>query len=47
MLPCIEGYGIVVPALAEKAGISFLNQGNLVTWFGLLLLKEKEEDAVC
>ena len=41
MLPCIEGYGIVVPSLAEKAGISFMNEGNLVTWFGVLLLKEE------
>ncbi len=37
MIPCIEGYGIVVPLLAEKAGIVFDNGGNLVTWFGLLL----------
>ena len=44
MLPCIEGYGIVVPALAEKAGITFMNEGNLVTWFGVLLLKEKKRE---
>lgn len=36
-VPCIEGYGIVVPLLAEKAGIEFDNGGNVVTWFGLIL----------
>lgn len=36
MLPCIEGYGIVVPLLAEKAGIEFMNGGNIVTWFGVV-----------
>lgn len=39
MLPCIEGYGIVVPLLAERAGIVFDNGGNIVTWFGILLWK--------
>lgn len=39
MLPCIEGFGIVVPLLAEKTGIVFDNGGNIVTWFGLLLWK--------
>lgn len=42
MLPCIEGYGILVPLLAEKAEIAFMNEGNVVTWFGVLLLKKKE-----
>lgn len=37
MIPCIEGYGIVVPLLAEKAGIAFENGGNVVTWFGMVL----------
>lgn len=37
MIPCVEGYGIVVPLLAEKAGIEFDNGGNTVTWFGLIL----------
>lgn len=37
MIPCIEGYGIVVPLLAEKAGIEFDNGSNIVTWFGLIL----------
>ena len=37
MIPCIEGYGIVVPLLAEKAGIEFDNGRNIVTWFGIVL----------
>jgi predicted metal-binding protein len=37
MIPCIEGYGIVVPLLAEKAGIEFENVSNVVTWFGMIL----------
>lgn len=37
MIPCIEGYGIVVPLLAEKAGIVFDNGSNVVTWFGMIL----------
>ncbi len=37
MIPCIEGYGIVVPLLAQRAGIAFENGGGVVTWFGLIL----------
>ena len=37
MIPCIEGFGIIVPLLAEKAGIEFDNGGNTVTWFGMVL----------
>ena len=40
MLPCIESYGIVVPKLAENAGIEFMNGANIVTWFGILLFTE-------
>lgn len=40
MIPCIEGYGIIVPLLAEKAGIEFMNGCNLVTWFGMILFTE-------
>ena len=40
MIPCIEGYGIVVPLLAEKTGIEFENGRNLVTWFGLILWRQ-------
>ena len=35
MFPCVESYGIVTTALAEKNGIEFYN-GNLVTWFSVL-----------
>lgn len=41
MVPCIEGYGIVVPALAEMAGIEFMNGAGIVTWFGAVLLKTR------
>lgn len=37
MLPCIESYGIVVPKLAERAGIEFMNGAGIVTWFGIVL----------
>lgn len=40
MIPCVEGYGIVVPLLAEKAGIEFMNGSNVVTWFGIVLFTE-------
>ena len=39
MFPCVESYGIVVTDIAEKYGISFLNGGNIVTWFSILLYK--------
>jgi predicted metal-binding protein len=39
MFPCVESYGIVVPDIAEKCGISFLNGGNIVTWFSILLYR--------
>lgn len=41
MMPCVEGYGIVVLPLAEKAGIEFMNGAGIVTWFGMVLLAEK------
>ncbi len=37
MLPCLESYGIIVPELAQKAGIEFMNGANIVTWFGVIL----------
>ncbi len=40
MIPCIEGYGVIVPLLAEKAGIEFMNGSNVVTWFGAVLFTE-------
>ncbi len=39
MVSCIEGYGIIVPLLAEKAGIDFENGSNIVTWFGMVLYR--------
>ena len=39
MFPCVESHGILVTDLAEKHGIDFLTQGNLVTWFSLILYK--------
>lgn len=42
MMPCVEGYGIVVLPLAEKAGIEFMNGAGIVTWFGMVLLGEKK-----
>lgn len=41
MIPCVEGYGIVVPLLAEKTGMVFENGSNVVTWFGMILYKKK------
>lgn len=40
-ISCVEGYGIVVPSVAEKAGIEFENGYNVVTWFGMVLFSEK------
>ena len=40
MIPCMEGYGIVVPLLAERTGIEFFNGSNTVTWFGMVLFTE-------
>ena len=39
MFPCVESHGILVTDLAEKHGIEFLAQGNVVTWFSLILFK--------
>ena len=40
MFPCLESYGILVTRLAEENGISFMNGGNVVTWFSLILYRE-------
>lgn len=37
LFPSIEGYGILVSELAGKAGISYVNGPNTVTYFGGLL----------
>ena len=39
MFPCVESHGVLVTALAEKYGISFINGYNVVTWFSLLLYR--------
>ena len=39
MFPCVESHGIVVTDLAEKNGIDFYADGNLVTWFSLILYR--------
>lgn len=40
MYPCVESYGIVVTALAERLGVEYQYGGNVVTWFSLLLFNE-------
>jgi len=39
MYPCVESHGIVVTDLAEREGIDFLAEGNLVTWFSLIFYR--------
>ncbi len=39
MLPCLEGYGILVTELAKRYGMDFLYGGNVVRWFSLILTK--------
>lgn len=39
MFPSLEGYGILVTKLAERCGIPFLAEGNVVTWFSLILYR--------
>lgn len=41
MFPCVESHGIVVTALAEKYGIDFYAGNDLVTWFSLILFRDK------
>lgn len=43
MFPCVESYGILVTDLAEKAGISFLNGQNVVTWFSLVWFRADQD----
>ena len=37
MLPCIEGYGIVVTDLAERYNMDFYLSNDTVLWFGIIL----------
>ena len=39
MYPCLESHGVVVTDLAERVGIDFYAEGNLVTWFSLILFR--------
>lgn len=39
MYPCVESYGILATDIAEKCGMDFFN-GNIVTWFSLILYKD-------
>lgn len=39
MFPSLEGYGILVTELAERFDIPFLAEGNVVTWFSLILYR--------
>lgn len=40
MFPCVESYGIVVTALAERLGVDYQYGSNVVTWFSLLLFRD-------
>ena len=40
MFPCVESHGILITDLAEKHGIDFMAQGNVVTWFSLILFNK-------
>jgi len=39
MFPCMESYSILVTALAERYGITYLNGNNVITWFSLILYR--------
>jgi len=39
LFPSVEGYGIMVDALARSANINYINGENTVTYFGLLLYR--------
>ena len=46
LFPSVEGFGIHVGQLAEKAGLHYTNGENTFTYFGLLLynpLSERQE----
>lgn len=38
MYPCVESYGILATALADRLDMSFFN-GNLVTWYSLIFYR--------
>lgn len=37
LFPSLEGYGVYVNQLAERAGLKYINGANTVTYFGMLL----------
>ena len=39
MFPCVESHCILVTDLAEKHDIDFMAEGNVVTWFSLILYR--------
>ena len=41
----IEGYGLNVSELARQAGVRYVNGPNTVTYFGAVLMSEREEEA--
>ena len=43
MFPCVESYGILVTNMAEQCGIEFIEGGNVVVWFSLVLLRERPQ----
>ena len=43
MMPCVESHGIIVTALAEKYGVEYAFGSQIVTWFSLLLFRERDE----
>ena len=45
MFPCVESYGILVTALADRLDMNFFN-GNLVTWYSLIFYRESGENSV-
>lgn len=45
LFPSIEGYGILVSELAGKAGVSYVNGPNTVTYFGGLLFSPNVNSA--
>ena len=42
MLPCIEGYGILVTSAAEKLSMDFFYDGRTVVWYGFVFIRQGE-----
>ena len=43
MIPCVESYGILVTELAERAGMTFMEDYNTVIWFSAIFFHLGEE----